>query len=231
MGCSSTHLDLSAEILIKIRSVKFNDMSKITIIDYGMGNIGSIQNMLKKIGADSIVTSYTGEIKNSLKLILPGVGSFDTGIKNLIKLDLVDILNHKVINEKTPIIGFCLGMQLMTRSSEEGKLRGFGWMDAKTCRFRFNNSDEYKIPHMGWNSIKIMKDNPLLMEQSDRTRFYFVHSYHVICKQSKDILFMTNYGYDFVSGFMKNNIVGLQFHPEKSHKYGMQILKNFVWNI
>ena len=200
----------------------------ITIIDYEMGNIGSIQNMLKKIGAQSIVTSSVSDIEASRKLILPGVGSFDTGMKNLSKLNLVDILNQKVLQEKIPIIGFCLGMQLITRSSEEGNLPGLGWIDAKTEKFKFNGTNALKIPHMGWNTIKVKKNNPLLTTPTERTRFYFVHSYYVNCRNEKDILFTTDYGYEFVSGFMHENIYGLQFHPEKSHKYGMHILNNFV---
>ena len=197
----------------------------LTIIDYGMGNLGSIANMIKKVGHKCIITSDLEEIKSASKLILPGVGSFDNGMKNLAELGMIEILNQKVLIEKTPILGICLGMQLMTKSSEEGKLAGLGWVDAQTKKFV---SDTLKIPHMGWNLIKHEKSSHLFDECKSEKRFYFVHSYYVGCNNQEDILTDTNYTQDFVSSFEKENIVGVQFHPEKSHKFGMSLLKNFV---
>lgn len=197
----------------------------ITIIDYSMGNLGSIANMIKKVGHKSIITSDLEEIKNATKLILPGVGSFDNGMRNLAELGMIEVLNQKVLVEKTPILGICLGMQLMTKSSEEGKLAGLRWVDAQTKRFV---SDTLKIPHMGWNIIKHQKESTLFDECESEKRFYFVHSYCVSCNIQEDILANTNYTQDFVSLFEKENIIGVQFHPEKSHKFGMQLLKNFV---
>lgn len=199
----------------------------IVVIDYGMGNLGSIANMIKKVGYKCVITSDLKEIKKASKLILPGVGSFDNGIKNLAELGMVEVLNQKVLVEKTPILGICLGMQLMTKSSEEGTLAGLGWVDAQTRKFV---SDTLKIPHMGWNIIKHKKESKLFDECESEKRFYFVHSYCVSCNQKVDILTNTNYIQDFVSSFEKENIVGVQFHPEKSHKFGMSLIKNFVEN-
>lgn len=199
----------------------------IVVIDYGMGNLGSIANMIKKVGYKSLISSDLEEIKKATKLILPGVGSFDNGMKNLQERGMVEILNQKVLVEKTPILGICLGMQLMTKSSEEGSLSGLRWIDAQTKRFV---SDTLKIPHMGWNIIKHQKNSQLFDEIEREKRFYFVHSYCVSCNQEADILTNTNYIQDFVSSFEKENIVGVQFHPEKSHKFGMNLIKNFVEN-
>lgn len=197
----------------------------ITIIDYGMGNIGSIANMIKKIGYESIITSDIEEIKKAKKLILPGVGSFDNGMKNLKEMGLTEILNQKVLLEKIPILGICLGMQLMTKGSEEGVLDGLGWVDAETKRFE---SDTLKVPHMGWNTINHQRKSKLFDELESEKRYYFVHSYYVRSNNEKEILTTTNYGFDFVSAFEKENIIGVQFHPEKSHKFGMWLIKNFI---
>jgi len=184
--------------------------------------------MLKKIGAEGIISSKKEEIESAEKIILPGVGAFDNAVKNIRKLDLWEVLDKKV-KKGTPTLGICLGMQLLSKKSEEGVLEGFGWMNAETMRFRFNENG-LKIPHMGWNTIKIERSDGLLKNLKN-PRFYFAHSYHLVCKNKKDILATTNYGYDFVSVVKKNNIMGVQFHPEKSHKFGMQILKNFAEEI
>ena len=199
----------------------------ITIIDYGMGNLGSIANMIKKVGHKSIITSDIEEIKKARKLILPGVGAFDNGMKHLKDSDLIEVLNKKVLIEKTPILGICLGMQLMTNSSEEGNINGLGWVDAQAKKFV---SDELKIPHMGWNIVKHKKTSKLFDENGTEKRFYFVHSYCVSCNNKDDILTTTPYGHDFISSFEKENIIGVQFHPEKSHKFGMNLIRNFVEN-
>ncbi len=203
----------------------------ITIIDYGIGNAGSIKNMLKRAGHSSIITSQVSEIKNAEKLILPGVGSFDNGIKHLTDLNLIEALNEKVLNEKTPVMGICLGMQLITKNSEEGKLKGLGWIDAKTIKFKFNPDSLLKIPHMEWNLVKIEKKSKLFQDMYDKeNRFYFVHSYHAVCNNQEDVLTSTFHGHNFTSGFERDNIIGVQFHPEKSHKFGMHLLKNFAEN-
>lgn len=202
----------------------------ITIIDYGMGNLGSVKNMFKKIGESAIISSDKEEIKNASKILLPGVGAFDNAMKNLYDLGLLEIIKEKVLIEKIPILGICLGMQLLTKGSEEGNLNGFGFVDAYAKKFNFSSLDEtLPIPHMGWNKVYLQKESNLLHEGEEReNRFYFVHSYAVSCENSKDVLTTTHYGYDFVSSFERDNIIGCQFHPEKSHKFGMKLFKNFV---
>ena len=199
----------------------------IIIIDYQMGNVGSIKNMLKYIGKESIISSKIEDIEKADKLILPGVGAFDNGIRNL--KELIPTLNKKVVEEKTPILGICLGMQLMTKCSEEGKLKGLNWINAETKKFNLD-TNKYRVPHMGWNLLTIKNKSSLFKNISNDSKFYFVHSYYVVCNDKNDIASTTNYGYEFTSSFQKDNIYGTQFHPEKSHKFGMEILKNFVEN-
>lgn len=199
----------------------------IVIVDYGLGNLSSIQNMLRKVGYKSVISNQISTIKEATKLILPGVGAFDQGIKNLHNMGLWDILNQKA-SSKVPILGICLGMQLMTQKSEEGKREGLGWIDAKTIKFNFSDDEKLlKIPHMGWNIINIKQDNGLFRNWSGEARFYFVHSYYVQCKHKSEITASFNYGDEFTASFQKGNIHGVQFHPEKSHKFGMKILKAF----
>ncbi len=203
------------------------DPGMIVIVDYRMGNLGSIANMLKRIGASAEVSSDPGRIAAAEKLILPGVGSFDNGMNNLEELGLVDVLAESALKRKVPVLGICLGMQLMTSRSEEGVLPGLGWIGASTVRFR-PADPRLKVPHMGWNVIAQRKDSPLLAGMEGEQRFYFVHSYHVVCEEAADVLATTFYGEDFVSAFERDNVRGVQFHPEKSHKFGMRLLKNFA---
>ena len=204
----------------------------IVIVDYGMGNLGSIANMLKKVGAQSRISSDPQVIESADKLILPGVGAFDLGMKNLNQRSLVDLLNVQVMDLKKPILGPCLGMQLFTLTSEEGKEQGLGWLDAQTVRFKFDGVNSHlKIPHMGWNTLQIQKPHPLLEDLGTDARFYFVHSCHVTCNNQEPVLATTNYGYDFPSVVAQDNILGAQFHPEKSHKFGMKLLTNFAEHI
>lgn len=198
----------------------------ITIIDYGMGNLGSIVNMVNRIGGSSEITSDISKIALAEKIILPGVGSFDKAMENLKKMDLIKILNKKVINDKVPVLGICLGMQLLTKSSEEGILPGLGWIDGKVLKFQIG--ENLKVPHMGWNHLNIQKKNQLLKNLHSESRFYFVHSYFFSCNNHDDILSTTEYGKEFTSSVNKDNIFGVQFHPEKSHKFGMQLLENFI---
>ena len=203
----------------------------ITIIDYGLGNLGSIKNMLKKVGAESEITTDLDKISNASKLILPGVGSFDNGMINLEEMGLLTILNKKILEDKTPILGICLGMQLFTNKSEEGVKKGLGWIDAKTTKFNTSLAEKkHTIPHMGWEFMEQCKGSKLLEGMYDESKYYFVHSYYVTCNDSNDILLKTNYIHDFVSAFERDNIIGVQFHPEKSHKFGMKLFKNFVEN-
>jgi glutamine amidotransferase len=199
----------------------------IVIIDYGIGNLASVLNMFKKIGAkDVCVSSDNSIIEKADKLILPGVGSFDAGMNNLEKSELIPVLNKKVLIEKTLILGICLGMQLLTQKSEEGIKPGLGWIDGETLKFNFNNNNKLKIPHMGWNYVNVKKENTLI-DINEKNRFYFVHSYYVKCKEEQSIG-TTHYGHDFTCMVNKENIFGAQFHPEKSLRFGMKFLENFV---
>lgn len=200
----------------------------VTIIDYGAGNLGSIQNMLKKIGCRSFITSQPNEIKDADKLILPGVGKFDFGMQQLIDRQLLEILNNKVLVEKTPILGICLGAQLLTQKSEEGKLDGLGWFDAETIKFKIDANSKLKIPNMGWQNVVVKKQSKMLTGLPNDSRFYFVHSYHLKCNNPQDVILEASYSYNYACAIEKENIVGVQFHPEKSHKFGMKILQNFI---
>jgi glutamine amidotransferase len=201
----------------------------ITIIDYGMGNVGSIRNMLKKIGVPSIISAEPEQIRAADKLILPGVGSFDHGMSNLATRGLIPLLNEKVIGDRIPILGICLGMQLLSQSSDEGKLPGLGWIEAKTRCFKFDGDYSHlKIPHMGWSQVKGVGEGLLFQRFPEPPRFYFVHSYHVCCSQPEDVMGIGHYGVDFTAAIRRDNILGTQFHPEKSHKFGMQVLRNFI---
>jgi glutamine amidotransferase len=200
----------------------------IAIVDYGLGNVGSIRNMLKKIGCSSVIaTSNAADVAKAEKLILPGVGAFDTGMQMIEDAGLLPVLNEQVTDRKKPILGICLGMQMMTRGSEEGIKEGLGWIDAETYRFDFADK-HIKVPHMGWNTVRPSKLHKISKDISNETRFYFVHSYYVKCKQKEDELMQCHYGIDFTCAVQKDNIVGVQFHPEKSHRYGMQFLERFI---
>jgi glutamine amidotransferase len=199
----------------------------IVIVDYGLGNVRSIAAKIDQMGQDVIISNDISQIEDADKIILPGVGSFDSGIKNLQSLNLLETLNKKIKIDKIPILGICLGMQLFTRKSEEGQLNGLSFIDAETIKFQFGHDRIHQIPHMGWNTIQIKKDSRILKEVFDNSRFYFVHSYHVVCKDENIITATTDFGYPFTSIIEKDNIFGVQFHPEKSHKQGMRILKNF----
>ena len=200
----------------------------IVIIDYGMGNLGSIKNIVKKAGHKSIISKDSDVISNASKLILPGVGNFKEAMNNLEHLNLIEILNNKVLIEKTPILGICLGMQLMTSFSEEGNVHGLDWIKGKTTKFTFSNQPEIKIPHMGWNEIIPSKSHKINSDFEIPSRFYFVHSYFVTCEDEDDILHQTDYHGNFTSAFHKENIFGVQYHPEKSHVFGLQLMKNFI---
>jgi glutamine amidotransferase len=196
------------------------------IIDYNLGNPLSIKNMLSFIGVDSKISSSPFEIASAKRIILPGVGHFQYGMKQLLQLDLVDFLKSEVIDNRKPVLGICLGMQLLTLHSEESDTLGLGFIDALTKKFVFNDKS-LKVPHMGWNTISFKKESLLNQDLSKVARYYFVHSFFVDCANSQDILCTTQYGHEFVSGFQHQNIFGLQFHPEKSHKFGMELLANF----
>jgi glutamine amidotransferase len=201
----------------------------IAIVDYRIGNLNSIGNMLKKIGVPAVVTSSADDIRRAQKLIMPGIGAFDAGMDRLRESGLIPVLTERVLVDRTPTLGICLGMQLMTRGSEEGQLPGLGWIAATTRRFDRAIDPALKIPHMGWNVAKPVKQSPLLDHCPEEPRFYFTHSYYVHCEDSNDRLLTVEHGsVSFDAGFERGNLMGVQFHPEKSHRFGMWLLKNFA---
>jgi glutamine amidotransferase len=200
----------------------------VVIVDYGLGNLGSISNMLKKIGADSTVTASASEIERAGLLVLPGVGAFDQGMANLRNRGLVDPLNRSVLERRVPILGICLGMQLFCDGSDEGQLPGLGWIPGRGVRFGWPPTEgALKVPHMGWNEVAFELACPLAAGLQEQARFYFVHSYHVVCRDVADVAARATYGFAFTAAVQHGNILGVQFHPEKSHRYGMQLLRNF----
>lgn len=205
----------------------------ITIINYGLGNLGSVQNMLKRLNVPCKITFDVKEIEDAEKILLPGVGAFDSAIQKIDELNLRSVLVHKATIDKIPFLGICLGMQLLTRGSEEGVLNGLNLVSAKTVKFKFDGElqpDELrlKIPHMGWNFVKQNTPSKLTEGFTAEHRFYFVHSYKVVCDNNTNSILKTNYGGDFDAAVQNGNVYGTQFHPEKSHKYGMQLLSNFA---
>lgn len=199
----------------------------ISILDYGMGNLASIRNMFKKIGASSTIIKTPEEISHAAALVIPGVGKFDNALKNIDEMGVRDSLEEAANVRQIPILGICLGMQLMTRASEEGVLPGLGWIQAD-CRLIDGQKYDVRVPHMGWNVVKIEKKSPYFEETDTKQRFYFVHSYAVHCDNKDHILTTTPYAGGVVSSFSVRNFLGVQFHPEKSHKFGAGLLHKFV---
>lgn len=202
----------------------------IAIIDYGMGNLGSIANMLRKVGAECVVTSDPNAIAKADKLILPGVGAFDAAMRRVNDSGLRAVLDEKVLGEGAPVLGICLGMQLLTDSSEEGELPGLGWIPARTLAFSGRIDRALKVPHMGWNLVARHTPSALTegLESMEEPRFYFVHSYFVKCDDEANSILRTTYGVAYDSAIQKGNIFGIQFHAEKSHRFGMKLLENFA---
>ncbi len=196
----------------------------IIIIDLNLGNVGSIFNMFERIGVSSKISNRENDILKATKLILPGVGAFDSGIEKIKKNNLINSIENKVLDKSTPILGICLGMQMMLESSEEGQKKGLGWIKGKVTKF---SDYDLKIPHMGWNQVKKTKNNKLTKNLFSDSRFYFVHSYFANLKDKQNQILQTEYGKNFTSAFNLKNIYGVQFHPEKSHKFGMKLLENF----
>ena len=199
----------------------------ITIVNYGMGNLGSMLNMFKRIGVKACIESDPEAISQAKKLVLPGVGAFDAAMQRInASVGLRDVLDHKALTEQVPVLGVCLGMQLLTRGSEEGALPGLGWIQGATQRFPSDAG--LKVPHMGWNIANCANPSKLTTDVGVEPRYYFVHSYCVAVDDPADSIMRTHYGLDFDSAIGRDNIYGVQFHPEKSHRFGMQILKNFA---
>lgn len=201
----------------------------IVVVDYECGNVGSFQNMLRHLGAPVTVSRDESVIMEADGIVLPGVGSFDIGMSKLENLGLVEVLNKAVLEKGIPILGVCLGAQLMTSSSEEGAKKGLNWVDVETVRFDFQGKGKIlPIPHMGWNFVEARKSSAITAGFKEETRFYFVHSFHFKCHDESLETIRSRYGYDFSAAFGKDNIMGVQFHPEKSHKHGIMLMKNFT---
>ena len=200
----------------------------ICIIDYGLGNLASIRNMIRKAGGKSEISADPAKVASAEKLILPGVGHFAAGMQNLHNSGILPVFNEAFLKKKTPILGICLGMQLMAKHSEEGDVDGLGWFDAEIIRFRQEQMGTLKVPHMGWNLVHTTRDNNLIPFSDEEKRFYFVHSYIVVPDNPNIIIGSTHYGGEFCAAFQSNNIFGVQFHPEKSHRFGMKLIKRFI---
>ena len=199
------------------------------IIDYGIGNLGSIKNMIRKVGGEPSIGSTREDIAQADMLILPGVGAFDSGIKHLQASGLMDILNQRVLEDKVPVLGICLGAQLMTQFSEEGQEQGLGWFDAQTLKMDFTDIlGKWPLPNVGWRNVFAQNGYNILDGIEDTPRFYFVHSYYLAANDPSLISMTANYGFDFACGLRHENIHCCQFHPEKSHAFGMQFFRNFL---
>jgi glutamine amidotransferase len=200
----------------------------IVVVDYGLGNLRSIENMLFRAGVETTISRSPDIVRAASMLILPGVGHFRFGMESLQKLGLVDVLNERVLGARVPILGICLGAQLLGRGSEEGDCSGLNWVPMDTVQFdRSRMQHGEKVPHMGWTDTSFTKCS-LFSGMSDTPRFYYVHSYHFRCDDPGIVMCTAEHGYRFASGIAHGNILGVQFHPEKSHVYGQQLLKNFV---
>ena len=200
----------------------------IAIVDYGMGNLGSVQNMLRKLGADSVRTSDPSEIAQADRLVLAGIGGFDGAMERLEDAGLVPVLNERVIEKQVPVLGVCLGMQVMAKSSTEGTRPGLGWVDAEVIRFDFPEEERLPVPHMGWEVVTPTRKSPLFDQDGPEPRFYFSHAFHLVCHDPADVAATTTYGYEFAAAIHRDNIVGTQFHPEKSHVFGLDVYRRFI---
>lgn len=203
-------------------------MQTISVLDYHMGNIQSVVRKVQQLGHSCKVINTPEEVLKADKLILPGVGHFGKAMEQLNQLNLIEALNTTVLEKKTPILGICLGMQLMAKSSEEGKAKGLGWFDADIVRLKVSDTLRFKVPHTGWNQVQQKKKSRLIDGISENAEFYFVHAYHIQLNDESDALHETVYETSFVSAIEKENIFGVQYHPEKSHDVGERLLKNFL---
>lgn len=198
----------------------------IAILNYGLGNLGSIVNMLRVIGEKCKITADPAEIRAADGIILPGVGAFDAGMQKLNEAGLVEVIREQAAQGK-PILGICLGMQLLGQKSEEGSLPGLGLIPFSCKKFQLADQN-LKVPHMGWDIVDFQQASPLLADLTGTQRYYFVHSYYAVCEQPENVLMTCDYGHSFAAAVVRGNVMGVQFHPEKSHDFGMMLLKNFV---
>lgn len=199
----------------------------IGIIDYGLGNVKAFANVYKMLNIPAIIVTKPHELIKVSRVIMPGVGAFDHAMKCLQDSGMREMLDEIVLHQQVPVLGICVGMQMLTNSSEEGVSPGLKWIkgDVKKIDSSFNKS--IYVPHMGWNDVKPLNNNDLFRGLSDDARFYFLHSYYVHCQRNEDVIAVTNYGVEFACAVNHENVFGVQFHPEKSHQYGIKLLKNF----
>lgn len=200
----------------------------ISVLDYGAGNVGSVIRMIERAGGKAQRIAAPADVLAAQKLVIPGVGAFDYGMANLASRGLLESLHSVALEARIPVFGICLGMQLMCRSSEEGQLPGLGWIDAQARHFSVPEGSGLRVPHMGWNTLNVVRQNDLVSRDGEEKRFYFVHSYKVSCNDPADPIALTRYGEDFVAAFQRENIMGVQFHPEKSHRFGLEMMRHFV---
>jgi len=221
------------KIVKKSRTLKFKVVNlpmsfKLVIVDYGTGNVNSVKRMMDRMKVNSIISSDPKDIISCQKIILPGIGHFGKAMSKLKELNLLDILHKAVLVKQTPVLGICLGMHLMAKKSEEGNVEGLGWFDSEVIKFNVSDKIKHKIPHIGWNQISIKKNSLLMNNISELSEFYFAHSYHLRINNQSDVLNETQYDFIYPSAIEKDNIFGVQYHPEKSHDAGSQLLKNFI---
>lgn len=202
----------------------------VVILNYGIGNLGSIQNMIRRIGGEALISAKKEDVESASALIMPGVGSFDRGMQKLKESGLLGCIESRVLIDRIPILGICLGMQLLFESSEEGRFSGLGWMKGTVKGFDFSEIEGplLKVPHMGWNLVNLAQGCRLFSHLEVGARFYFVHSYHVAPDNNEDVVAEAIFGYPFTCAVQRDNIYGVQFHPEKSHKFGMMLFRNFL---
>lgn len=206
----------------------------IAVLSYGMGNTAAILNMIRRAGGEAYICERADDLRHATAIILPGVGSFDNGMIKLRASGLLEAVEDEVLTGRRPFLGVCLGMQLLFESSEEGQQPGLGWLKGRVTRFDFANcptGSRLKIPHMGWNLVSPTHFEHLYAGLEDEARFYFVHSYHVNCESESDVSARSTYGYEFTCSVRRENIWGAQFHPEKSHRFGLQFFENFLRDI
>lgn len=201
----------------------------ITIVDYGVGNVRAIANIYDRLGVSCLLASTTSQLEGAERLLLPGVGAFDWAMDRLQASGMRDALDQAVLNKKVPVLGICVGMQMLAMTSDEGRLPGLGWIDADVKRFDDSAFDQkIRLPHMGWNDVEPRVRGGLFAGLEAAARFYFLHSFYVRPRLQEDVLATTDYNGQFVSSVGHENVFGVQFHPEKSHEWGIRLLKNFA---